>query len=124
LIIDEDKLLDEVEQDIQKGGKIIDWHCCEIFPKSWIDLVIVLRTDNTILYDRLQERKYSEAKVAENIDAEIMQVILEEAREAYDHEIVIELQSNHAEEVETNVERVKGWYEAWMRNNTTEHEQN
>ena len=53
-----------------------------------------------------------------------MQVILEEAREAYDHEIVIELQSNHAEEVETNVERVKGWYEAWMRNNTTEHEQN
>ena len=53
-----------------------------------------------------------------------MQVILEEAREAYDHEIVIELQSDHAEEVETNVERVKGWYEAWMRNNTTEHEQN
>ena len=70
----------------------------------------------------LLARKYSEAKVTENIDAEIMQVALEEAREAYDLEIVIELQSDRDEEVETNVERIKGWYEAWMKNNTTEHE--
>ena len=67
-----------------------------------------------------QVRNYSEAKVTENIDAEIMQVILEEAHEAYDPKIVIELQSDHAEEVETNVERVKEWYETWMKNNNPE----
>ena len=49
-----------------------------------------------------------------------MQVILEEAHEAYDPKIVIELQSDHAEEVETNVERVKEWYETWMKNNNPE----
>ena len=41
---------------MKKGGKIIDWHACDLFPQSWIDLVVVLRTDNTILFDRLTER--------------------------------------------------------------------
>ena len=53
------QLLDEIEDEIKQGGNIIDWHCCDLFPKSWIDLVIVLRTDNTILYDRLAERYVS-----------------------------------------------------------------
>jgi len=61
--------------------------------------------------------KYHEAKITENIDAEIMQVILEEARESYDPKIVIELQSDSAEEVDSNVERIKAWYEAWMKDN-------
>ena len=47
-----------------------------------------------------------------------MQVILEEARESYAPEIVIELQSNCEEEVDSNVERIKAWYEAWMKNNS------
>lgn len=55
-IVDEDKLLDEIEADVKQGGKIIDWHACDLFPRRWIDLVVVLRTDNTILYDRLTER--------------------------------------------------------------------
>ena len=48
--------MDEIEDDIKEGGNIIDWHCCDLFPKSWIDLVVVLRTDNSILYDRLKSR--------------------------------------------------------------------
>ena len=63
-------------------------------------------------------RNYHEEKITENIDAEIMQVILEEARESYALEIVTELQSDSAEEVESNVERIKAWYEAWMKNNS------
>ena len=55
--VDEDKLLDAIEDRVKnEGGYIIDWHVCDIFPKSWIDLVVVLRTDNTKLYDRLKER--------------------------------------------------------------------
>lgn len=50
------KLLDAIENDVEAGGCIIDWHACDLFPKSWIDLVVVLRVDSTILYDRLKAR--------------------------------------------------------------------
>lgn len=45
-----------MEKDIEAGGCIIDWHACDLFPKSWIDLVVVLRVDSTALYDRLKSR--------------------------------------------------------------------
>ncbi|KAK6349647.1 factor activating pos9, variant 2 [Orbilia brochopaga] len=115
--VDEDKLLDTIEEDVKKGGHIIDWHVCDVFPKSWVDLVVVLRTDNTILYDRLKARGYSDNKIEENIDAEIMQVILDEAQDAYDQEIVIELRSDQHEEVESNVERITAWIEQWQKDN-------
>ena len=38
------------------GGYIIDWHACDLFPKSWIDLVVVLRVGSETLYDRLKAR--------------------------------------------------------------------
>lgn len=50
------QLLDEIEDEVKEGGCIIDWHVCDLFPKSWIDLVVVLRADSTILYDRLEKR--------------------------------------------------------------------
>ncbi|KAL6693539.1 AAA domain-containing protein [Trichoderma pleuroticola] len=55
-IVDEDKLLDEIEDDVKAGGCIIDWHACDLFPRSWIDLVVVLRVDSKTLYDRLEAR--------------------------------------------------------------------
>lgn len=54
--MDEDKLLDSIEDEVKKGGYIIDWHACEVFPKSWIDLVVVLRVGTEVLWDRLKER--------------------------------------------------------------------
>lgn len=50
------QLLDAMEGDVPAGGCIIDWHACDLFPKSWIDLVVVLRVDSTTLYDRLKAR--------------------------------------------------------------------
>ena len=38
------------------GGVIIEHPSVDWFPERWFDLVIVLRTDNTILYDRLAKR--------------------------------------------------------------------
>ncbi|KAG9247869.1 POS9-activating factor FAP7 [Calycina marina] len=115
-IVDEDKLLDAIEDEIKQGGYIIDWHACDLFPKSWIDLVVVLRVDSTILYDRLRARNYPEAKLQENLDSEIMQVLLQEARDSYDEEIVVELTSNSSEEMEGNVERIETWLKQWMTN--------
>ncbi|EGW34640.1 uncharacterized protein SPAPADRAFT_57692 [Spathaspora passalidarum NRRL Y-27907] len=114
-VVDEDKLLDSLEVDLEKGGAIVDWHCCDIFPERLIDLVVVLRTDNSNLYDRLKKRNYNEAKLQENLDCEIMEVVLNDAREAYIPEIVIELNSNSAEEMDDNVERIGQWVTNWIK---------
>lgn len=62
-------------------------------------------------------RNYPEAKLQENIDSEIMEVLSQEARESYDEEIVVELQSNTPEEMETNIERIEAWLRQWKEDN-------
>lgn len=122
VIVDEDLLLDALETTPLKkeGGYIIDWHACDLFPESWIDLVVVLRADTEVLYDRLVARGYGSKKVEENMDAEIMEVVLEEAREGFETEIVVELKSNGIEELEANVERLVGWFEQWKKDNASD----
>lgn len=107
------QLLDSIEDEVKQGGCIIDWHACDLFPRSWIDLVVVLRTHSQQLYDRLQARKYPDRKLQENLDAEIMEVLLSEAREAYDAEMVVELWSDGVEDLEANVERIEDWVRSW-----------
>ncbi|KZF23175.1 P-loop containing nucleoside triphosphate hydrolase protein [Xylona heveae TC161] len=121
-IVDEDKLLDAIEDEVKQGGYIIDWHACDLFPRSWIDLVVVLRTDSTLLYDRLSARGYPQAKLDENMDAEIMQVLLDEARESYDEEIVVELRSDSADDIESNVERIESWLKQWRKDHAEDGE--
>lgn len=70
-----------------------------------------------MLYDRLTSRGYAGKKLEENMDAEIMQVLLDEAREAYKEEIVVELKSEGIEDVEGNLERVEAWVQGWRRDN-------
>ena len=61
-IVDEDKLLDELEKELDvdgedEGGFILDWHACDLFPERWIDLVVVLRCEDTrVFHDRLRAR--------------------------------------------------------------------
>lgn len=50
------QLLDSIEEEVKEGGYLLDWHACDLFPKSWIDLVVVLRVDSSVLYDRLTTR--------------------------------------------------------------------
>ena len=50
------KVLDELEEVMSEGGNIVDYHGCDFFPERWFDIVFVLRTDNTILYNRLEKR--------------------------------------------------------------------
>ena len=78
---------------------------------------MVLRTDSTNLYDRLKARGYPESKLQENLDSEIMEIVAEEARDAYDEACVVELWSRTAEEMEENVERVEQWVRNWRKDN-------
>ncbi|CEP11794.1 hypothetical protein [Parasitella parasitica] len=115
--LDEDKLLDELEEMLKDGGKVVDFHTCEIFPERWFDLVLVLRADTSCLYDRMVERGYKKAKIDENMSCEILQVVLETARESYAPEIVIELPSNTSDDLESNTDRAEQWLKAWKQNN-------
>ncbi|KAG6081920.1 hypothetical protein E4U15_002695 [Claviceps sp. LM218 group G6] len=85
-IVDEDKLLDFIEEDVKAGGK------------------------------------YAEAKLQENLDSEIMEVLLQEAREAFIEEIVIELKSNTSDDMDSNIDRIETWVKQWKQDNaaTTE----
>jgi adenylate kinase len=46
-----------------------------------------------------------------------MEVLLQEAREAFDDEIVIELTSNSLDEMESNLERIEAWVKQWKLDN-------
>ena len=95
------------------GNLVADYHSCELFPERWYDLVLVLRADTHVLYDRLKQRGYNENKISQNVQCEIMQVVLDEAKESYAAEIVVELTSNSIEDMEQNVDRVAQWYNQW-----------
>jgi adenylate kinase len=117
MMIDDDKVCDLLEPVIEEGGCIVDFHSCELFPERWFDLVLVLRANTQVLFDRLTERNYNEKKKNENIECEIMQVVLEEARESYDPNMVHELQSNDLNDLDSNIERIAQWLDNWKSNN-------
>lgn len=116
--LDEDRLLDALEEIVGEGGVVVDFHSCDLFPERWFDLVLVLTCDNTTLFDRLTARGYSETKVQENVQCEIMQIVLEEARESYAQEIVHEVASETLEQMEANVARALQWINQWKTDNS------
>lgn len=59
---------------------IIDSHLSHFLPKRYVDLCIITTCDIKILNQRLKKRGYSKEKIRENLDAEITQVILDEAQ--------------------------------------------
>ena len=144
--LDEDGVIDELDEQMKEGGNIgtfahlftiihaklaltfvtfslpvttplVDYHGCDFFPERWFDIVFVLRTDNTILYERLEKRGYGERKIQENVQCEIFQTILDEALDSYKPAIVHELSSNTPEQMDENLNRMKSWVKQWK----TEH---
>ena len=112
--LNDDAIVDFLEAEMQQGGVVLDTHSLlDYFPERWFELVLVLETDNTVLYDRLKRRGYSDAKIAENVECEIMCVVKQEAMESYKEEIVQLLPSNTIEDMENNVERICMWLRAW-----------
>jgi adenylate kinase len=60
-------------------------------------------------------RDYAETKLQENLDAEIFGVLAEEAREAFDEGVVVELKSETVEDIDANCERILEWVETWKK---------
>jgi len=84
-IVDEKKLAKELERYIKTEFKdknvIVEGHLSHYLKKGFVDLCIVLRCSITELNKRLSKRKYSKAKIKENLESEIFDICEEEARE-------------------------------------------
>ncbi|GAB4846812.1 Adenylate kinase isoenzyme 6 [Ancistrocladus abbreviatus] len=112
-VINEDLVCDELEDMMEEGGIIIDYHGCDFFPERWFDCVVGLQTENSILYDRLSKRGYTGVKLLNNIDCELFQVLLEEAKESYPEDIVVAMRSDSIDDIRSNVGALKGWVTSW-----------
>lgn len=60
-------------------------------------------------------RNYTLKKIQENNESEIMQCVLDEAKESYAKELVVELRSESTEDLEGNVDRIVQWIRAWRK---------
>jgi adenylate kinase len=107
------QVCDALEDMMEEGGMIVDYHGCDFFPERWFDMILVLQTDNSVLWERLEKRGYGPKKLQDNVQCEIMHVIVEEARESYREEIVHTAPSNTVEEMESNVDKLVAWIKCW-----------
>jgi len=62
---------------------------------------------------------YEGRKLRENVECEIFQTILEEARDSYRAEIVHELTSNTPDDIESNIDQILKWIELYSSNNSS-----
>ena len=82
--IDNDKFQNRAKEKLMlsKKGLIIDSHSSHLLPRKLVDICIALTCSNLKkLKTRLRKRNYSKKKIKENLDAEIFQICLMEAKE-------------------------------------------
>lgn len=63
--------------------EIVDTHVVACIPPGKARLVVVLRLDPLVLKERLEKRGYSQDKVRENVEAEVLGVVLADAVEHF-----------------------------------------
>lgn len=76
-------LIKRIIEEKKKGAKglVIDSHLSHYLKPKYVDLCIVTKTALKKLKNRLEKRGYSKRKIRENLDAEIFDVCLNEAKE-------------------------------------------
>lgn len=114
-IFDDDLLLDHLQplMEDDRGGQLVDFHSAEFFPPQWFDLIVVLRAETHVLFDRLQCRGYPESKIQENVESEIFQTVLDHIREQFDSKVEIwEVQNNTISEQNVLLERISSTLKA------------
>jgi len=82
-IVDADNLNKVLIGLIKKSKRklVIDGHLSHYLPKKYAEKCYIIKCDLKTLKKRLEQRKYSKAKIRENLDAEIFDVCLVEAKE-------------------------------------------
>src|SRR3989344_8043217 len=78
------------KQNKKYNGIIIDSHLSHYLPRKYVDFCIVAKCDIKELNKRLQKKGYSKSKIQENLQAEIFDICLNEAKEQKHKVIVID----------------------------------
>lgn len=81
--------INRLEKDLKKGV-IIDSHLSHHLSRKYANLCIVAKCDLRVLERRLKKRGYNKEKIRENMDCEIFDVCLNEAKENKHKVIVID----------------------------------
>lgn len=90
-LVDVNKLVKVLIKVIKKNKNIvIDSHLSHYLPRKYVDWCVVVKCNLKILKKRLKKRNYNERKIRENLDSEIFDVCLNEAREKKHNIIVID----------------------------------
>ncbi len=92
-VIDEDCLVDSIIYllDKKRGRIIIEGHYIDLVPSGNTERVFVLRTHPETLKSRLVSRGYSDEKVRENVEAEVIGVCQMDAIDAFGEDHVVEV---------------------------------
>ena len=69
---------------------IIDSHLSHYLPEKYVDLVIITKTNLKTLEKRLKSRGYNKEKIRENLDCEIFDICLNEAKEKKHKVLVVD----------------------------------
>ncbi len=85
--VDVDKLVEKLESEIGSENIIVEGHLSHHLEA---DYCVVLRCNPEKLRERLSERDYSERKIDENIESEILDLVLVEALEKQENIIEID----------------------------------
>jgi adenylate kinase len=115
-IINEDCLVDALFELTEDKSKrlIIEGHYIDLVPSSAVQWVFILRTHPEILRKRLIERNYSDEKVTENVEAEVIGVCQMDALDAFGEKKVFEIDTSELSPLQT-VEKI----EALMKNGSS-----
>ena len=94
IVVDETKLSDILVDMIKKSDNVlvIDSHMSHFIPKEFVSECHIIKCTTAELALRLEKRGYSKDKIKENLECEIFDVCLNEAKDA-GHNVIV-----HAEE--------------------------
>ena len=95
-IINEDCLVDALVEltDDKSKRLVIEGHYIDLVPSRSVQWVFLLRTHPETLKKRLGQRNYSEEKVGENVEAEVLGVCQLDALDAFGEKKVFEIDTS------------------------------
>lgn len=91
---------------MKEGGNVAEYHSSEFFPERWFKSVYVVRCDTNVLFKRLEERGYNSKKIQNNVEYEIFQMALDEAKSAYKAGTVFEVRGENDEDLQKGLQLV------------------
>lgn len=106
--------MDYLEPIMKQGGNVVEYHSSEFFPERWFQSVYVVRCDTNVLFKRLEERGYNAKKIQNNVEYEIFQMGLDEARSSYKPEIVFEVSGEKEEDLQKGLKLVKDFLDNYQ----------